>query len=273
MTTQNPASPVNSLNSVDDAVAEALSALVDAECADDEQRNTLQHLLNNEECAELWSRYHAVGELVRGSAVASAGFAGSVMSAVAGVEQDAAEPGAQIANGRTDRPNVVPLNTRRDQAGEAGRPAATQPARRRTGLAIAASVALAGVVGVLAVGTLGDSGTPESAQVADYQVVRDTGPATNLAARQANPNLQPASASPQTMRYSQVDPAAARQLSGYLMNHNRSRVTGSVQGTLGYARVATYQPNQAGVAGEPAQAPAQTSGQLPEPIAADAGAR
>ena len=59
------------------------------------------------------------------------------------------------------------------------------------------------------------------------------------------------------VEWNQVDAEAARQLNGYLLNHNRYRSAHGqgVGGTLGYARVATYESDADGQAVAAEQTP------------------
>ena len=90
-------------------------------------------------------------------------------------------------------------------------------------------------------------------------VARDAGPAQ----RSASPNIGPAVAqrdaagAVRRVEWNQVDAEAARQLNGYLLNHNRYRSAHGqgVGGTLGYARVATYESDADGQAVAAEQTP------------------
>jgi len=101
---------------------EHLSALVDDEAGDFERRRMLDELIASEGDRQRWSRYHLIGDVMRGDAppVIDAGFAARVSAAIAEESMDA-----------------VPASGR---VGRLAKPVA--------GFAMAASVAVATVLGV-----------------------------------------------------------------------------------------------------------------------------
>ena len=165
-----------------------------------------------------------------GSALADPGFTRRVMAAV---EQDEMLPA-----------NVVSIDTAKPRHGRV---------TRRTGWAIAASVAVASLATVSVVLAPGAEDEP-------VLVARDvpTAAAIPVQERGIQPAVQTSGAAPRgpvaqpteaaaTVRWSQMEPDAAQQLNGYLINHSRYRAGPGVGGTLGYARVAS-------VNGEPVEA-------------------
>jgi sigma-E factor negative regulatory protein RseA len=128
---------------------ERLSALVDNEAEGFEARRLLDELGRSEQDMALWERYHLIGDAVRGGLTRAArpGFADSVMARIAD------EPMPVRSAGTPVRGLVRPV----------------------AGLALAASVAVAVLVGVV-----NFSGSPEMAvpSVADAQA-----PATQTASR------------------------------------------------------------------------------------------
>ncbi|HDP89045.1 MAG TPA: anti-sigma 24 factor [Thioalkalivibrio sp.] len=111
---------------------EHLSALVDDEAGDFERRRLTDELINSEDDRGRWSRYHLIGDVMRGDvpAVIDTGFAARVSAAIAEEAMDA-QP-ASLQARRMTRPVV--------------------------GFAMAASVAVATVLGVQ--GLMGPSEGP-----------------------------------------------------------------------------------------------------------------
>ena len=222
---------------------ESLSAWIDDACAQDERGPCLDNLLASEEARAALSRYQLIGAAMRGQNCASAGFAGKVATALQ------AEP-AHVGGS-----NVISLAARRERS-TARTGWMAQP---RVGMALAASVAVAAVAMIVGLGSFGGDDAP-------VLVARDAGPvqqraaASNAAANNVIPAVAQRSAASNTQRvqWNEVDPATAQQLNGYLLNHNRFRSAPGqgVGGTLGYARVATYESQAADEQAAPEQATA-----------------
>lgn len=208
---------------------ETLSALVDDACSRDELGDCIDRLLGCDQSKATLGRYQLIGAAIRDHASASAGFASRVSAAIA------AEPALEPAS------TVVSLGAER--AKRAGRQTPRFGfANPRVGLALAASVAVAAIGGVLTLGSVGGDEQP-------VLVARDAGPAQRTAATNIVPAVaqRDSSAAARRVDWNQVDAETARQLNGYLLNHNRYRSAHGqgVGGTLGYARVATYEPEAA----------------------------
>lgn len=203
-----------------DGAHDDMDAALDAACRDTDARAT-------------WSRYHLIGDAMRARTpcvFADAGFADRVRASLA-------EETAPTA------PRVVPMFGR--SGSTRGRRAVQ---RRTTRWAVAASVA---AVALVSVGLLAPGGESEPVIVKKDLPL----PASTVAARGG---IQPAvqttasGAQPavtgQTMQWSQIQPDAARQLNGYLINHTRYRAAPGVGGTLGFARVASVNGDATDVA-------------------------
>lgn len=113
---------------------EHLSALVDDEAGGFERRRLTDELIHNAEDRARWSRYHLIGDVMRGEApvMLDSGFAARISAAIAEEEMEAAPAALQAR--RLTRPVV--------------------------GFAMAASVAVATVLGVQ--GLMGPEQTPGS---------------------------------------------------------------------------------------------------------------
>ena len=214
---------------------ESLSAWIDDACSHDERRPCLDNLLASEEARASLARYQLIGAAMRGQPCASTGFAEKVSAALQ------AEPTHQGSS------KVISLDARRmARTGWAAQP--------RVGTALAASVAVAAVAMVVGLGSFSGDDAP-------VLVARDAGPAQQRAvANGVVPAVAQRSQAGATQRvqWNQVDPATAEQLNGYLLNHNRFRSAPGqgVGGTLGYARVATYESQAAEEQPAPEQATA-----------------
>jgi negative regulator of sigma E activity len=206
---------------------ELLSAMMDGECKPAELQQLLAELEQSPALRARWSRMCLARDALAGVSVRKVApdFSGNVMAAIA--LERAAEPVS----------NVVPL--RRHVAGRK-----PSYARRHwqplTGLAAAASIAIAVVVGgrsLLLQPT--DGAAPVASGAAN---------ATQLALRDARVGgLQPVSTQvaesaaggePTETRWAQLDADSARQLNDYLMEHSNSRAEGGMGGSLSYARLA-----------------------------------
>ena len=217
---------------------ESLSAWIDDACGADERAPCINSLLDSEDARAAVSRYQLIGAALRNQPCASAGFAGKVSAALQ------AEPAHQGGS------NVISLDAHRNS--HKGRKGFF--AQPRVGMAMAASMAVAAVAVVVGLGSIGSNDEP-------VLVARDAGPVQQRAV--AN-NVVPAVAqrgttgNTQRVQWNQVDPATAQQLNGYLLNHNRFRSAPGqgVGGTLGYARVATYESQAAEEQPAPEQATA-----------------
>lgn len=216
---------------------ETLSAWIDDACSRDEQGPCLDNLLGSEAARASLARYQLIGAALRGQACASADFASRVSAAVQ------AEPAHQGSA-------VISLDAHRSKRAGARSGWAAQP---RVGMALAASVAIAAVAAVIGLGSFGGDEAP-------VLVARDAGPAQQ---RAVTSNVVPAVAQrgasgTQRVQWNQVDPDTAKQLNGYLLNHNRFRSAPGqgVGGTLGYARVATYEAQDTAEQAAPEQATA-----------------
>ncbi|MCK5859616.1 sigma-E factor negative regulatory protein [Abyssibacter sp.] len=213
---------------------ETLSACIDGACED--MAEALRSVEASDESRQTWSRYHLIGDAMRarsGATFADAGFASRVMAAI---ENDEMAPAPS---------NVTSIEVARGKR--------QWLSRRTTGWAVAASVAVASLATVSVMMLPGADDEP-------VLVARDVPSTTTLPLQERGiqPAVQTTGVAPRgpvaqptqaaaTVRWSQMEPDAAQQLNGYLINHSRYRAGPGVGGTLGYARVAS-------VNGEPVEA-------------------
>lgn len=214
---------------------ETLSACMDGDLADSgaDMHATLDAVCGDPDARAAWSRYHLIGDAMRARTpcrFADGAFADRVMAAIA---DETVAPSS----------TVVPL--RRRKPGAPARAGRFGLGRRATGWAVAASVA---AISLVTVGLL-TGPSPDDAPVIVKKDVPVGSPAlaargiqpavqTTNAAATATAGAQPRQAA-QSLQWSQIQPDAARQLNGYLINHSRYRAAPGVGGTLGFARVAS----------------------------------
>ncbi|MBT8148919.1 MAG: hypothetical protein HKO71_06470 [Pseudomonadales bacterium] len=220
---------------MNDQLHAQLSALHDGELSELELRGLLKHLhqCNEVERAEIlhkWGRYQVVAEALadeHGSCVASAGFAAAVGRAIeqepapaisSVLQQDRAASQAQSESGK-----VAPLWSR---------------------FAVAASVALAVVVGVQQY-QLSSTGNEFSVAqgAAAERPAAGTGQAMQLAAAQtASATQQAISAAAGSDNQQQADVLRAQQrLHEYMLEHANHAARQNGQGIAPFARVANFE--------------------------------
>ena len=195
---------------------ERMSALLDGESLPGEIEALLAELEAEPLLAARWSRECAVRDVRSGVTVrAGLDLTAGVMAAIAADEAAGASP--------SSNPVIVPLRRAEPVARVVAVP------RRRAlrwqpvaGLAAAASIAAVAVVSGRALLADRNGG---NAQVAAVQPVASNG-----------------------SRWAEIDPAAARQLDSYLMEHSNSRAETGMGGSLSYARLAVrtadYRPDE-----------------------------
>jgi sigma-E factor negative regulatory protein RseA len=184
---------------------ERLSALVDDEADDFECRRLLDELGRNPDDLTRWERYHLIGDAVRGGLrrSANAGFAAGVMARIAH------EP--------------VPAPVIRTMGQRLVKPTA--------GLAMAASVAVAVLVGVVNV-----TGTPD----ADTPAVAEAGPAAAPAVARGVQVSDATVATATPLAPPALEPmdASDARLHSYIVNHAEHAAG---RGLMPYVRVVGYE--------------------------------
>jgi sigma-E factor negative regulatory protein RseA len=195
-----------------DKLKENISALMDGELATRSAFQTIDVLLESDELRAHWSRYHMVRDVLRHKTYPDSGS-----ELCARMRSCLADEPLHIP-----RPRLLPRRWR-----ETLRPIA--------GMALAASVA---VVAILAVRGLGDlPGQPESAQAPPARVAASSPasiiPVSTFGDRQFRPAVL------QRLQWNTAEPAVARRLNGYLVNHSEY-LGGPITGLHPYARIVAY---------------------------------
>jgi sigma-E factor negative regulatory protein RseA len=195
-----------------DKLKEDISALMDGELATRSASRTIDILLASDELRVHWTRYHVVRDVLRHKTYPDSG--GELCKRMQSCLAD--EPL------HFPRLRLVPRRWR-----ETVRPVA--------GLALAASVAVAAI---LAVGKLGDlPGRQESAQAPAVQVAASTRASVVSAASSSGGRI--ARVALQRLQWNTTEPAVAKRLNGYLVNHSEY-LGGPTRGLHPYARIVAY---------------------------------
>jgi sigma-E factor negative regulatory protein RseA len=181
---------------------ERLSALADDEADSFECRRLLDELGRNPDDLARWERYHLIGDALRGGLrrSANAGFAAGVMARI------------------TDEPVPAP----------ATRTVGQRLVKPTAGLAMAASVAVAVLVGVVNV-----TGTPD----ADTAAVAEARPAVDRGVVQVS-DATVATAAPVAPTALEPMDASDARLHSYIVNHAEH---GAGRGLMPYVRVVGYE--------------------------------
>ncbi|MCK5362469.1 MAG: sigma-E factor negative regulatory protein [Gammaproteobacteria bacterium] len=195
-----------------DKLKENISALMDGELGTRSTGQTIDVLLESDELRVHWTRYHVVRDVLRHKTYPDSG----------------AELCERMRSCLADEPLHFPsrrLLPRRWR--ETLRPVA--------GVALAASVA---VVAILAVRGLGDlPGQPESAQAPPVQVAASRPASIIPASTSSDRPFRPAAL--KRLQWNTTEPAVARRLNGYLVNHSEY-LGGPMRGLHPYARIVGY---------------------------------
>jgi sigma-E factor negative regulatory protein RseA len=187
---------------------ERLSALVDSEAEGFEVRRLLDELTRNEQDMALWERYHLIGDAVRGGLnhAARPGFADAVMEQIA------------------DEAESVPV------AGAVGR----RFVKPVAGVAMAASVAVAVLVGVV---NLMGGEDPAAPAVAEAEST--VPPPAPRAAPAADVGPVIASSTPRSPPAMEPLEASDARIHSFIVNHAEH---GAGRGLMPYVRVVGYEP-------------------------------
>jgi sigma-E factor negative regulatory protein RseA len=195
-----------------DKLKENISALMDGELTTRSASQTIDILLESDELRVHWIRYHVVRDVLRHKAYPDSG--GELCERMRSYLAD--EPL------HFPSPRLLPRRWR-----ETLRPVA--------GVALAASVA---VVAILAVRSLGDlPGQPESAQAPPVQVAASTPASIIPVASSADRQIRRAAV--RRLQWNTTEPAVAKRLNGYLVNHSEY-LGGPTRGLHPYARIVAY---------------------------------
>ena len=181
---------------------ERISGLVDGELHDADRADAIDTLLHNDSARQCWERYHLISDAMKRNlpAAMDKGFANSVMAAL------------------KDEPTVL-APPRRE---------VSTFTKRVAGLAVAASVAAIGVLGVQFM-YQEDGLVTAPDQIAQLQPSQSS---AGNPALQSSVQLVSQEAIPLTSR--RIPP----NLNRYLLDH--SQQTAGVQGIVPYARIVTY---------------------------------
>lgn len=185
---------------------QSLSAVIDDEAEAFEVRRVLDELDRDPELAGLWDRYHIIGSALRGERTGAQ--AAMLPAAMRDRIWQALEP--ELAAG----PGVP--------AAAAAVAGARSRLGRYTGLAVAASVAFAVVLGFNGLG--GSEGTPELATTAEV-----TEPSRTLDVRNARVTLAP-----------EVSPSDVQRAHAYMLHHAQQQGMNQA-GVMSFVKMATYE--------------------------------
>lgn len=190
---------------------QSLSAAIDDEADAFELRRVLDELGRDDELRSLWDRYHLIGNALRGE---PSHWPGSLRERVWAALDDAAELPEQAHAAVPEEPEaaVEPPATRRSRVG------------RYTGLAVAASVAFAVVIGLNGIG----GSEPVSAPpVAAVQAPLPTQAAGTLPESQVDLARE-------------VSPSDVQRAHAYMLHHAQQQALNQA-GVMSFVKLATYE--------------------------------
>jgi len=204
---------------------EALSAFIDGEVAEDVGKGLLEQVLADASLHRRWRSYHLIGDAMRKHLPEQPGLrlSAKVREAVS------TEPAAVHVLPVRKRPSVYPL----------------------AGLALAASVAMAAILGLYALSPLESPPLKTASSVTDSGRTQPAGSAAEgayEATGKVSPVVQLVHEVDETgsldeaatrLTWNDAAPAVANRLNGYLVTHNEYLVNG-MHGMLPYARIVAY---------------------------------
>lgn len=181
----------------DEQVKVQLSSLMDGELEHEALALLSKRIAADESLSERWRDYHLISDTLKQHLP----------------EQGVVDLSAKISQAIENEPSLVEVKRR----------PISHMAKQVSGMAVAASVAIFGVVAVVNMGVQqGDSEIPQ------------------LAATDSTPHVQVASIASQPEAPKVVDP----RLNKYLVDHSEYAVSASVHGVLPYARIVSQQQVQ-----------------------------
>jgi sigma-E factor negative regulatory protein RseA len=189
---------------------EKISALIDDELEGDNTK-TLDALINTPEMKDTWSRYHLIGDCLRGNLPAS------ISSQVS----------ARVSESLRDEPTILaPTKTK------------TFNLKPIAGFAIAASVAMVAVFSV--------QRSNETNSVSNAPAIAAVSSVNSVVPQPQSFSFPNAQVLPASVRQSDTPETLANQrLNNYLMNHNEFRSNGgSMNGILPYVRLVTIESQE-----------------------------
>ena len=187
---------------------EQLSVLIDGE-QDSVHDNTIDKLISDQELKDTWTRYHLIGDCLRGHLP----------------ERISHDVSKQVSSALHDEPTVLaPETTKRFNI------------KPFAGFAIAASVAM------LAVFSVQRSNEVEPTSSVPTVASNQVAPTVSQPQTFSFPDTQ---VLPAAVRKSDTpDSIANQRLNNYLMNHNEYRSNGSMNGILPYVRIVTIESQE-----------------------------
>lgn len=191
---------------------QSLSAAIDDEADAFELRRVLDELGRDDELRSLWDRYHLIGNAVRGE---PSRWPSSLRERVWAALDDAAELPGQADAAVPEEPVAAaePPAARRSRAG------------RYTGLAVAASVAFAVVIGLNGIGGSEPVSAPPVAAVQ-----------APVPAAGALPESQAA----QVNLAREVSPSDVQRAHAYMLHHAQQQALNQA-GVMSFVKLATYE--------------------------------
>ena len=198
---------------------QSLSAAMDDEADAFELRRVLDELGRDDDLRGLWDRYHLIGSVVRGERTrVPEGLRDRVWQAL-----DVVEPEDAGVDGPFDSPVSA-------AAGSAGVVAGRPWLGRLTGLAVAASVAFAVVIGLDGVTGTGGDVSGAGPVVAAETATRAAVPAVDL------PEGNPAGADAVV----EISPTDVQRAHAYMLHHAQQQALNQA-GVMSFVKLATYE--------------------------------
>lgn len=212
------------------SLEQQVSELVDGELDTHHREDLLKSLKKDDRLLKTWSRYHLISDALRSNLpdYIALDIGTRVRQAIE------AEPALLAPSFPQSEPTTIPTK----------QPAA-EAARNRLPLAVAASIAAVGIVGISVTNL--STGPGETLATAPLVEPSSTAPATVIARENIAPvtaPLAPGFLAEQSVGGSQwlrVDPTPGQEISNYLLDHSEYSASTGVRGIFPYARVVSYE--------------------------------
>lgn len=207
---------------------QSLSAVIDDEADAFELRRVLDELGRDGELRALWERYHLIGNALRGECSAlPAALPDRVWDALASSDEG---PLAAAAGADADSATE-----------QAAAPAAAGPWRARagrlTGLAVAASMAFAVVIGF---NGLGSGEGPQSMQVAGTQAAPPAVPVAQSGEPTVQPGVSEQRPEARLNLAADASPSDVKRAQAYILHHTQQQALNQA-GVMSFVKMATYE--------------------------------
>ena len=187
---------------------EQLSALIDGE-QDGGNTDIIDHIINDEGMKDTWSRYHLIGDCLRGHLP----------------ENISSDVFTQVSNTLRDEPTILAPHAHK-----------RFNIKSIAGFAIAASVAMVAVFSVQRGNEINSSSNVPT--IAANQINATVSQPQSFSFPEAQ--ILPAA----VKRSDTPESVANQRLNNYLMNHNEYRSNGSMNAILPYVRIVTFESQE-----------------------------